>query len=80
MFIRSNSEFLSLLSYGISPHTSIHTNFITVHADVYLSSCSSHHQFVAVFAQTNLLNAEAGVVTVGVKTAHLEQTSTNVLF
>lgn len=39
--------------------------------DLHLSGSSGHHQLVAVLAQTYLLDAKPGVVTVGVKTAHL---------
>lgn len=38
---------------------------------IYLSSSPSHHQLVAVFAKTNLLDAKPGVVAVRVKTANL---------
>ena len=37
----------------------------------HLSSGSSHHQLVAVFAQTDLLDAQSGVIAVRVETAHL---------
>lgn len=42
-----------------------------LHMCIYLSSSASHHQLVAVFAKTNLLDAEPGVVAVRVKTANL---------
>ena len=38
---------------------------------LYLSSSSSHHQLVAVFAHTDLLDAQSGVIAVRVETAHL---------
>jgi len=38
---------------------------------IYLPSSSRHHQLVAVLAQTDLLDAQPGVIAVRVKTAHL---------
>lgn len=37
----------------------------------YLPCCACHRQVAAVFAEEDLLDAQAGVVTVGIEGAHL---------
>lgn len=48
-----------------------------LHMRIYLSSSTSHHQLVAVFAKTNLLDAKPGIVAVRVKTANLHNDNTH---
>lgn len=44
---------------------------VTVSPSCYLPRCAGHHHLGCVFAQSDLLDAQTGVITVGIKAAHL---------